>query len=122
MGSIPWSDFQVAKFLATPALPAQMYLALHYTNPAMGGLGSGEVSGGSYLRQALTMSAMSNRAIYNTAAVLFTNLPGVTVAYLGIWDAASGGNLIGYIQVLPTITVQAGGQFPVNAGDVALAF
>lgn len=117
-----WTDYQVALFLSTPALPASPYLALHYANPSLGGLGAAEFSGGSYARQAMTLSAVNGRAVYNTNAMLFTGLLASTVAFLGIWDASAAGNLRGYISVLPTVPVVGGGQFPVNVGDVALTF
>src|SRR5690349_8678293 len=107
-----WTDYQVAEFFAS--LPATKYLGLHYSNPALGGLGQAEFSGGSYVRQEIVMSEVNSRAIYNTAPVLFTGLLASTVAFLGLWDAVSGGNLRAYIGVLPTAEVIGGGQFPVN--------
>jgi hypothetical protein len=115
-----WTDYQVTQFFA--ALPASPYLGLHYANPSLGGLGMAEFSGGSYARQVLTLSAVNSRAVYNTNAILFTGLLASTVAFLGVWDAASAGNLRAYIGVLPTVPVVGGGQFPVNVGDLALVF
>lgn len=115
-----WSDFQVTQFFAT--LPASPYLGLHYANPALGGFGLAEVTGGSYARQALPLSAPQARAVYNTSPALFTGLSSISVSWLGIWDALSGGNLVAQIQVLPAIAVSNGGQFPVNVGDIALVF
>lgn len=115
-----WSDYQVNQFFAS--LPASPYLALHYANPALGGLGNAEVTGGAYTRQALPLSAPQARAVYNTSPALFTGLTSLTVSWLGIWDALSGGNLRAQIQVLPAIAVSNGGQFPVNVGDIALVF
>lgn len=115
-----WTDYQVTQFIAT--LPSSPYLGLHYSNPGLGGIGGAEFSGGSYVRQALTLSALNGRSVYNTNAMLFTGLLASTVAWLGIWDAAAAGNLRAYIQVLPTVPIIGGGQFPVNAGDLALVF
>lgn len=115
-----WTDYQVAQFFAS--LPSSPYLGLHYANPALGGLGMAELTGGSYARQVLSLSAVNSRAVYNTNAILFTGLAATQVAYLGIWDAVTAGNLRAYIAVLPAATVVGGGQFPVNVGDLALTF
>jgi hypothetical protein len=115
-----WSDLQVTEFFGD--LPNPLYLSLHYYNPAMGGVGSAEFSGGSYLRQSLTFSAPSNRSIYNTNPVTFNNLLASQLAYLGLWDAATAGNLVATIPVLPVLTINSGGNFPVNVGDVVLSF
>ena len=115
-----FTDYQVAQFFAS--LPGTPYLAMHYANPALGGLGAAEFSGGSYTRHALPLSAVNSRAVYNTTPVLFTGLSASTLAFLGIWDASSGGNLRAYIAVLPTVAISSGGQFPVGVGDIALTF
>lgn len=115
-----YTDHQVGLFFAT--LPSSAFLSLHYANPALGGLGAAEFTGGSYVRQPLSLSVVSQRAIHNTNAILFTGLPASTVAYLGIWDAVAAGILRAYIPVLPTAAVVSGGQFPVSVGDLALTF
>ena len=120
MTASAWTDYQVAQFIAS--LPASPYLGLHYSNPGLGGIGGAEFSGGSYVRQALVLSALSGRSVYNTNAMLFTGLLASTVNFLGIWDDAAAGNLRAYIQVLPGVAILGGGQFPVNVGDLALVF
>lgn len=116
-----WTDAQVADFFAT--LPASPYLSCHVTNPSLGGLGAGEVTGGGYVRQALTLSSVASRSVHNANAIEFISMPAVTVTYLGIYDAPTAGVLRAYIQVPGTgITLTAGGQLPINVGDLALTF
>lgn len=120
MSASAWTDYQVSQFVAS--LPGTPFLGLHYSNPGLGGIGGAEFSGGSYARQAMTLSALNSRSVYNTNAMLFTGLLASTVAWLGIWDAAAAGQMRAYIQVLPTVPIIGGGQFPVNVGDVALVW
>lgn len=115
-----FTDYQVGLFFAT--LPSGLYLGLHYSNPALGGVGSAEFSGGTYVRQALSLSAMASRAAYNTNPMQFSGLLASAVAYLGVWDAPAVGVLRAYVSVLPNAQVSAGGTFAVNVGDLALTF
>lgn len=116
---MPWTDTTVNGWLN---FGASLYLGLHYGNPALGGLGSAEVSGGSYARQNITLATPQARATYNTVGCVFQGMPAVTVQYLGLWDAAGSGNLVAYIAVTPNVAVAAGGTFSVNPGDVAFTF
>ncbi len=83
------------------------------------------VSGGSYARQAITFNAAHATAgtIDNSSAEEFTNMPGCTVTHIGVWDAASSGNLLFFGAVSASKTVTAGDTISLAAGslDITLA-
>ena len=101
--------------------PSAVYLALHTADPVDAGSGA-EVSGGSYARQACAFDAAhatgGNTA--NTDAETFANMPACTVEYIGIWDAASSGNLLFHTAVTTSKAVLAGDTISVAAGAVTI--
>ncbi len=101
--------------------PTAVYLALHTADPTDAGSGA-EVSGGSYARQACAFDAAhatgGNTA--NTDAESFTNMPACTVTHVGVWDAASSGNLLFYTAVDTSKAVLAGDTISVAAGAVTI--
>ncbi len=101
--------------------PSAVYLALHTADPTDAGSGA-EVSGGSYARQACAFDAAhatgGNTA--NTDAETFSNMPACTVTHIGIWDAASSGNLLFHTAVDTSKAVLAGDTISVAAGAVTV--
>jgi hypothetical protein len=73
--------------------PATVYVSLHTADPGL--TGANEVTGGSYARQALTLSAGSAGSTSNTNLLQFNSMPATTVRGIGLWDASSGGNFLG---------------------------
>ena len=71
------------------------YLALFTSDPGLTGA-SGEVSGGSYARQAIVFGTASAGVMASTAAQTFTNMPaeGGGIPYFGIFSASSGGTYV----------------------------
>ena len=104
--------------------PAAVYLSLHTADPTDAGSGA-EVSGGSYARQAITFNAAHATAgtIDNSSAEEFTNMPACTVTHIGVWDAASSGNLLFFGAVSASKTVTSGDTISMAAGslDITLA-
>ena len=101
--------------------PAAIYLALHTADPAEDASGA-EVSGGSYARQAITFNAAHATAgtIDNSSAEEFTTMPAVTVSHIGVWDAASSGNLLFYGAVTASKAVGAGDTISLAAGALVI--
>jgi hypothetical protein len=96
-----------------------VFAAVHTATPDASG--SNETSGGSpaYARKAVTWAASSGgaKAISNTP--VFDIPAGVTVAYIGLWSAATSGTFYGYWDV--TDEVFAGqGTYTLTAGSVSL--
>ena len=104
--------------------PTAVYLALHTADPTDAGSGA-ECSGGSYARQAITFNAAPATAgtIDNSSAEECTNMPACTVTHIGIWDAASSGNLLFHGAVSASKTVTSGDTISLAAGslDITLA-
>ena len=101
--------------------PAAVYLALHTADPTDAASGA-EVSGGSYARQACAFDAAhaTNGNTANTDAESFTNMPACTVTHIGVWDAASSGNLLFHTAVDTSKAVLVGDTISVAAGAVTI--
>ncbi len=97
------------------------YLALHLADPTVLGNPATEMAGGGYIRRLMHLSSPSGRSTANTNGFRFTGLPASDVTYLAGWDAISGGNMLGSIELPDTITVTESGQFIVEVGDVAFS-
>lgn len=78
-------------------------------------LGSTEVAGGSYARQAVTWTASASGVRDNNATLTIPIPAGTTVAVGGIWDASSAGNAQGYFQIGSTL--RGVGTVVSTAGD-----
>lgn len=75
-----------------------LVVSLHTGDP--GATGANEVTGGSYARQAESFGAASGRALTNGSDIVFTDMPAVTVTYIGFWTA--GGTWKGGFAVTST--------------------
>jgi hypothetical protein len=98
------------------------FLSAHTDDPTPAGLGSTEVLGGGYQRQPLIFNAAANRAGVSANPQVFTGMPECTVAFLGVYNALTGGRMISAVSVDPPIPVSVSGQLIVAAGDIALVF
>ena len=100
---MPYSTYQKNKWLDTwrnvSFTVAQTYASLHTANP--GDTGANEVSGGSpaYARKAINWNAATAGTIDDSTAPVFDVPAGTTVAFAGLWDAATAGNFLGYADV-----------------------
>jgi hypothetical protein len=97
--------------------PATVYLALFTTATSDAGGGT-EVSGGSYARQAVTLSAASGGASSNSADITFPTATANwgTVTHLALMDALTGGNMLMHTALDESKTVNNGDTFKINAG------
>ena len=105
----------------TYTAPTTTFLALYTSDPTDADTGT-EVSGGSYARQAITMGAPSNGASTNSTAIEYPQCTADwgTVAFVGIRDAVTGGNLL-YHTALDTSKVIANGDiFKITAGNLSV--
>lgn len=102
--------------------PATVYLGWFVSPPSADGTGT-EVSGGGYTRQAVTFAAPVNGTAETDATVTFTPLHTTNdqmLAGWGIWDAASGGNLLAFGRT-PAATIPAGQPLTLAAGGIDVA-
>lgn len=101
--------------------PAAVYVALFTSDPTDAGSGT-EVSGGSYARQSATFGSPSNGASTTTADIQFPQATGNwgTVAYFGIYDASSSGNLLYHGALTASKTIETGDVFKIAAGSLTV--
>ena len=102
----------------TPA--ATIYLALFTAAPGEAGGGT-EVSGGSYARQAVTLTAASGAgASENSADITFPTATADwgTITYCALMDASTSGNMLMYTALDASKTVNNGDTLKFSAGDL----
>jgi len=102
--------------------PSTLYVALYTAAPSDTGGGT-EVSGGSYARKSMpdmTVSGTSPTTATNGAAVEFVTATGSwgTVSHVGVFDALTSGNLLGWAALTASKTVSSGDVFRFDAGDL----
>lgn len=111
-----------------PAAISTVYISIHTGLP--GGTGASNdvtatVAGSRASIAAADLSAPADsalsgggRQISNTATITITAsaAAGATITYFGLWDAASGGNFLGYGALATSRLVQVGDlvQFPIS--------
>ena len=101
--------------------PATVYVGLYTTDPTDADTGT-EVSGGSYARTAVTFGAPSDGVTTNSAAVEFPQctLAWGTVAYIGILDASTAGNLLYHTPLDTSKTIDNGDIFKIAIGSLSV--
>ena len=110
------SNVHASTLLNTSLRSGTYYLALFLTDPTASGTGT-EVSGGGYARKIINFSAPSlvsgKEQVSNSAPVDFG-----TVAYWGIYDALTAGNLLWYGSFTRSKNVLNGDAITVSAGAI----
>ena len=98
--------------------PSNVYLGLYTATPNDAGGGT-ELSGSGYARQAMAMSVSGNTAT-NSAAEEFATATGTwgTITHVGVFDAASSGNLMAYGALSASKAIATGDVFRIPAGDL----
>ena len=101
--------------------PATVYLGLYTSDPTDANTGT-EVSGGSYVRMAVTMGAPSNGVSLNSAAIEFPQATGSwgTVGWIGILDALTTGNLLYHTPLDVSKTISSGDIFKIAIGSLSV--
>ena len=79
-----------------------------------------EVSGGSYARELVGLSASSNGTSSNASDITFTTATASwgTITTIALLDAITNGNVIMYSPLDASKTVGDGDTFKINAGDL----
>ncbi len=98
------------------------YLGLNTTDP--GTTGAGEVTGGSYARQALTFGTAASGSVASTNAQSFTGMPAEAsgIPYASIWTAATAGTYLGGLTTTGLSgAISAGSTIDVAIGGVTWA-
>ena len=100
--------------------PTAWHLALFTSNPADDASGNEvSTSGTAYARQAATFTVSGNTAS-NASAIEFPTATASfgTVSHVGVFDAATSGNLIAYAALTSSKAIDTGDVFRVPAGDL----
>lgn len=98
--------------------PTAWYVGLYTAAPSDTGGGT-EVSGSGYARKAVNFTVSGDTAS-NSAAVEFdaATAPWGTITYAGIFDAASGGNLIAYAALTTAKAIDTDDVLRIPVGDL----
>ena len=122
------SDYLELKFLdhftgrASTSAPSAVYLGLAVGSIA-DNAGGTELSGNNYTRKAITFAPASGGAISSNANVEFNPATGSwgTVAYWGIWDASSSGNLLFHGAFTASKAIATGDILKVASGSLTIS-
>ena len=104
--------------------PSAFYIALFTSNPAEDASGTEvSTSGTAYARQSATFTVSGNEAT-NSAAIEFPTATASygTVTHIGVFDAASAGNLIAYAALTTSKAIDPGAvlRLPANELDITM--
>ena len=101
--------------------PATVYVGLFTSDPTDAGSGT-EVSGGSYVRTAVTFGSPSNGVSTNSAAVEFPQATDNwgTVTHIGIHDAETSGNLLFHTALDTSKTIATGDIFKIATSNLSV--
>ena len=99
---------------------ANVYVALFTTLPGEDATGGVEVSGGGYAREAVTFNAPAAGSMTSAADVVFPQATAGwgTVVGFGLYDAASGGNLLYFNNLTTSKQIDSGDQLKFPAGAI----
>ena len=101
--------------------PAQTFLALFTATPTPSGGGTEVGSGSGYGRQVITFTAPASGQCSNTADIVFPIAVVAdwgTITSYGIYDAASGGNLLYFANLSTPRYVAVSDQLKFPAGQL----
>ena len=100
--------------------PSAFYIALFTSNPAEDASGTEvSTSGTAYARQSATFTVSGNEAT-NSAAIEFPTATASygTVTHVGVFDAASAGNLIAYAALSTSKAIDTGDVLRINSAEL----
>jgi len=80
-----------------------------------------EVAGGSYAAQAVTFGSASAGAAANSAQVVFTGMPAVTVTGVEIWDTSGSPQRLWWGPLAASKSLNSGDTFQFDTGALAVS-
>lgn len=101
--------------------PTTVYVGLYTSDPTDANTGT-EVSGGSYARKSATFGAPSNGASTTSADITFDQATASwgTIAYIGILDALTSGNLLYHTPLDTSKDIATGDIFKIASGSLTV--
>lgn len=99
------------------------YVSLHTADPTDAGTGT-EVSGGSYARTAASFATASGTSglVATDSDVTFPTATATwgVVGWIGLWDSASGGNMLYHTALDASKTIDSGDIFKITTGNLTV--
>ncbi|AWV23653.1 Hypothetical protein RADP37_03515 [Roseomonas mucosa] len=102
-----------------PTPPGAVYAALGSAGSATGGV-TGEPAGTGYARQRVTFNGTGSQSNAEVLRFTFTAAAG-TLGYLGLFDAASGGNPLTFMALSQPVVMSGPGTVTVAASRLVVA-
>ena len=101
--------------------PTTVYVGLYTSDPTDANTGT-EVSGGSYARKSATFGAPSNGASTTSADITFDQATASwgTIAYIGILDALTSGNLLYHTALDTSKAIDTGDIFKIALASLTV--
>ena len=101
--------------------PTTAYVGLFTSDPTDAGTGT-EVSGGSYARQALSVTTASGGITTSSADITFPQATGNwgTISHIGILDALTSGNLLMHTPLTTSKTIENGDILKISSGNLTV--
>lgn len=101
------------------------YISLHSADPAETGANELVPGANAYARQAATFAAPAATVDGGylcslTVTLTWTNMPAATVSHVGVWDAATAGNLLYSGALINAEIVAAGAMYVIQPGDLTV--
>lgn len=103
---------------------ATLYIGLWTADNGLeSGTLTGEVSGGSYARKAVTFSAASGGSSSNSATVTFDAATANwgTITHVAVMDALTSGNVLFHGAVTTSKTIESGDTFQISSGNLTIS-
>jgi len=102
------------------AFDSTIFVGLYTVAPTDSTSGT-EVTGGSYIRKAVTFSAASAGATSNTTDIDFTGMPAATTVAIAVHTAVTAGTMLMYGTLTTNKTTDAGDTLRIAAGDLDIS-
>lgn len=100
--------------------PSSVWASLHTADPGLVWNGSNEVSGSSYIRQQVTLSAASNKTSSNSASLAFVGMPATNVLWAAVFNWSTGGSMLMTGSLSASKIVNAGDTFQFGIGNLSV--
>ena len=99
--------------------PTTTYVALFTTDPGDDNTGA-EISGGSYARQALSVTTAAAGIVTSSADIEFPQATANwgTISHIGLLDAVTSGNLLMHTPLTTSKTIETGDIFKIPSGNL----
>jgi hypothetical protein len=101
--------------------PTTVFVGLYTSNPTDTNSGT-EVTGGSYARQALSVTTASAGIVTSSADVTFPQCTASwgSVGFIGILDAVTSGNLLMHTALTTAKTIDSGDILKISSGNLTV--